>query len=138
MRGMEYFKVITTIAIAVTGWVVGHIINSMRDVRLKKRETSTKYLIDAYRVLSHEINNRDLTEERKVQLENLIADIQLFGSIDQINLAKRLAEEIVENTSFSLDPLINSLRDSLRDQLGLGKVTGNVRWLRFRANSKKK
>lgn len=129
---LEYIKTGNTIALAVVGWIVGHHINSLRDVRLKKRETTTQYLIDTYRTLTHEINQRELTDDRRNKLENLIADIQLFGSAEQINLVKNITDEIVcGRDEFNLDLLLNSLRNDLRKQLKLAKVDGNVRWLRF-------
>jgi hypothetical protein len=130
---IEYLKIVITIVVAVFGWVIGHYINSRRDVRVKRQETSTKYLIEAYRTLTHEVNRRELTDERKTKLENLIADIQLFGSVSQIKLAKDLVEEIVKGKDYSLDPLLNSLRDDLREQLKLEEVEGNVKWIRYNA-----
>src|SRR5258706_12932537 len=111
---LEYLKITITVVIAVLGWIIGHYINSQRDVRVKRQETTTKYLIEAYRVLTHDINRRELTVERKIKLENLIADIQLFGSSAQIKTAKDLVEEIVQKKDFSLDLLLNNLRDDLR------------------------
>jgi hypothetical protein len=130
---IEYLKIAITIAIAVLGWVIGHYINSRRDVRVKRQETTTKYLIEAYRILTHDINRRELTTERKIKLENLIADVQLFGSAEQIKIAKELVDDIVQKKDFSLDPLLNSLRDELREQLKLEKIEGNVRWIRYDA-----
>ena len=128
---LEYLKITITVVIAVLGWIIGHYINSQRDVRVKRQETTTKYLIEAYRVLTHDINRRELTVERKIKLENLIADIQLFGSSAQIKTAKDLVEEIVQKKDFSLDLLLNNLRDDLREQLKLEKIEGNVRWIRY-------
>ena len=128
---LEYLKITITVVIAVLGWIIGHYVNSQRDVRVKRQETTTKYLIEAYRVLTHDINRRELTVERKIKLENLIADIQLFGSSAQIKTAKDLVEEIVQKKDFSLDLLLNNLRDDLREQLKLEKIEGNVRWIRY-------
>lgn len=128
---IEYVKIAITVAVAVLGWIIGHYINSRRDVRLKRQETTTKYLIEAYRTLSHDINSRVLTDERKTKLENLIADVQLFGSVEQINLANDLVNALVRGEKYNLDPLLNSLRGDLREQLKLEKVEDNIRSVRY-------
>ena len=91
-----------------------------------------EHLISAYRILTNEISHRQLTLERELLLENILTDIQLFGSKKQIILAKDLIDEVVLGNEFQLDPLINSLRNSLRKELDLSFVDGNVRWLRFK------
>jgi len=91
-----------------------------------------EHLISAYRILTNEISHRQLTLERELLLENILTDIQLFGSKKQIILAKDLIDEVGLGNEFQLDPLINSLRNSLRKELDLSFVDGNVRWLRFK------
>ncbi|MDR2549702.1 MAG: hypothetical protein LBD10_05840 [Desulfobulbus sp.] len=128
---MDYIKIFVTVALAVTGWIVVHYFTSRREVNNKRREISIKHLVDAYRVLTHDISHRKLSENRMIELENLISDIQLFGSVEQISLVKNLADDVASGGPFELDPLINSLRSDLRSQLKLMKVEDNVRWLRL-------
>ena len=128
---IKYLQVIVTVFIAVFGWVIGHWFNSRRDQVAKKRDVSTEHLITAYRILTNEVSHRELNPERQQKLENILSDIQLFGSLYQVNSARSLAEEVARGGEFQLDPLINSLRDDLRVQLGLTKVTGNIKWLRM-------
>ncbi|WP_306548994.1 hypothetical protein [Desulfobulbus sp.] len=128
---MEYFKIVTTIFLAVIGWIVAHYFTSKRDISNKRREISIEHLVNAYRVLTNDVSHRKLNDDRKVALENLLSDIQLFGSVEQVAMAKSLADEVAAGGAFELDPLINSLKNDLRAQLKLEKVQGNVRWLRF-------
>lgn len=121
------FSIGTTIA--VLGWIAGHYFTNRRDRIAKRRDISLEHLIKAYRILADEIANRKHMDERK--LEAVITDIHLFGSKDQILLAKQLADDVIKHNHFQLDPLINCLRSDLRNELELPKVDGNVSWLRF-------
>jgi hypothetical protein len=127
----DYLKILITVITAVVGWIAAHYFNTLRDRSLKRKEIITSHLINAYRILTNDVTKRDLTQERKLKLENVIADIQLFGSTEQIKLAKKLTDDIIANNDFPLDDLINNLRSDLRCQLGLKAVEGNVRWVRF-------
>lgn len=129
---LDYIKIVTTIILAVLGWIIGHYFNSKRTRDQKRREISVEHLINAYRILTNVISHRKETPERSEKLENILSDIQLFGSSYQVQLAKDLAVEVASGGEFQLDPLINSLRDDLRDELRLSKIEGNVKWLRFK------
>ena len=131
---VDYLKIITTIILAVLGWIVGHFFTSRRDKKIKKRELSLQYLVEAYRVLTNDVSERNATSERVEKLENLISDIQLFGTIEQVELSRKLAADAAKSyangEAFDLDPLINCLRDNLRRELGLKPVKENVTWFR--------
>lgn len=128
---LDYIKIIITIALAIIGWLVANNFTTKRDVANKQRELVINHLIQTYRIITNEISHREETPERSLKLENILTDIQLFGSNEQITLAKQLANEVAAGGVFELDPLILSLRNDLRNQLNLSKVTGNVKWLRF-------
>ena len=129
---IDYLKIAVTIGMAVIGWLVGHWFTSKRDLKSKKRELRLKYLIEAFNTLACEISHRDEGKERSRKLEDVLSAIQLFGNKNQIELAKQLADDVAAGGSFPLDPLINDLRDSLREELALEAIEGNVRWLRFK------
>lgn len=131
----DYLKIFTSIILAVFGWILGHYFNTKRDKSLKKRELSTSYLISAYRVLANDISTRKSTTESNKKFEDLLSDIQLFGSLEQINMAKALAKDLANSGSYELDPLINNLRDELRKELELKAVKGNLQWFRFGESS---
>lgn len=127
---------ISTIVIAI-GWVVANYFTLKRDRESKRRDITLEHLIKTYRTLEHEIVHRELNDDTHQKLELVITDIQLFGLEEQIILAKKLANDIAKKDEFWLDDLINSLRDDLRQQLGLKKIEGNVTWLRKNMPKKK-
>lgn len=129
--GIDYLKIIITIILAVIGWIIGHYFTNKRAIASKRREIVTEHLINAYRILTNEVSHRKQTPERMEKLENLLSDIQLFGSQEQVDLAKALADEAASQEFFELDPLIIVYATILRSELNLKKITGNVQWLRF-------
>lgn len=130
--GADYLKIVVTITLVVLGWVIGHYFTDKRAITSKRRDIVTEHLINAFRTLTHEVSHREQTPERRIKLENLLSDIQLFGSTEQVQLVRLLVDEMAAHKCFELDPLINSLRDDLRSQLSLKRVTGNVKSLRFK------
>lgn len=128
---LEYTKIVITALIAVLGWIAGHYFTSEKSRNDKKRDLSIDYLTKAYKFLTTEIVQKNISNEGWTKLEGVIADIQLFGSPEQVTLAKELVDSIVEGGEFTMDALINSLRKDLRKQLGLEAVLGNVKWLRY-------
>ena len=87
--------------------------------------------MNSYRILANDISHRKLNIERGTKLEILIADLQLFGNKEQIELAKKLANVIAKGEDFDLDPLLNNLGNDLRKRLDLDSVEGNVQWIRI-------
>lgn len=60
-----------------------------------------------------------------------IADIQLFGTKRQAELARDIALKFSKNRTVSLDPLIGDLREDLRKLLHLEHLQGPpiiIRW----------
>jgi len=70
-------------------------------------------------------------------MESAIADIQLFGRRDQAIAAKKLATDLAEQGSASLDDLLLSLRSELRKELGLEQIAGGITHLRYSEKSAK-
>ncbi len=137
MEDLEYLKILITIVLALIGYIATHYFNSRRDIELKQREIITGHLINAYRILTTEITRRELTMERNLKLENIISELQLFGSEREVELTKKLAEDIKKGGDFYMDDLINELRDNLRKELNLQSAYGNVVWLRYEKNGAK-
>ena len=113
---------LVTVLIALVGWSYTGYLSSERDRINKQREVTTQYLIEAYRqieIVCARDNKEDISIAMIQGLESAIADIQLFGSVKQIELARRVVKEI-ENASYS-DPryLLIELRTSLRSELEL-------------------
>lgn len=133
---MDYIKIIITVILAVSGWLIGNYFANKRSTIQRKKEITIKHLINAYRILTNEISHREETEERSRKLEDILSDIQLFGSKTQVELAQNLANTVAQGGIFELDPLINSLRNDLRKELELTEIKGNVTWLRFNDKDK--
>jgi len=97
---IDIVKFAITALIAVFGWLAGHYFSDKRDKSNKKRELITKHLINAYSVLTNEISHRKQTSELQKKLEGIVTEIQLFGSTEQITLAKKLANEVAAGQEF--------------------------------------
>ena len=130
--GFNWAILVSTL-VAIIGWYFVHYYAQERDLKNKKREITLNYLITSYRILANEILQREPhTPEAKRKLEDVLSELQLFGSLEQVIMAQELAKAVQkESTTFDISPLINSLRESVRSELKLKKVEGNMWWARF-------
>ncbi|RUA06668.1 MAG: hypothetical protein DSY43_01555 [Gammaproteobacteria bacterium] len=113
--------------IAVAGWIISYKLT----IKNKQREISVSFLIEAYRKLEN-LAHRDTISS---DLESVIADIQLFGSKEQLLLSKNVSEGMVKNNKANLEPLLQNLRTDLRKELQLFKIDENI--IYFRMNNSK-
>jgi hypothetical protein len=128
---IELIKLIVTVLSAIAGWLLAGWLNSRRDSANKRREIVVQHLIDAYKILTQEIGHRDPTVESITKFENLLSEIQLFGSKKQADLAQALANQTAYDGSSTIDPLIEDMRNELRKELDLEPVESNTIWFRF-------
>lgn len=158
-----FIPFITTTIIGIGSWFGGQYYNTSRDIENKRREILTEYLIDAYRNIAafsgwspQESQLRDIskiTEEEIKMIKNIeqaIADIQLFGSIYQIREIREICKKagnpefvrdkdgnILAAYKWSADNLLMDLRRDLRDYLKLEKIDDEedkkegIQWLRW-------
>lgn len=127
-------SLLTTAGVAILGWYIVHALNARRDRNNKRREVRVQYLIEAYRRLEAGVGRGSIDSSREFArgFESAIADIQLFGTDDQVQIAKNMATTIsTRREGASVEPLLLSLRDALRAELGLGKIKGNPFHFRF-------
>ena len=122
---------LVTTFVALSGWVIVHYFNSKRDLLNKRRELRVQYLIEAYRRLEA-VSHANNLKERRLDVESAIADIQLFGTPQQIQLAVKFAKELSEKEIASLDELLTDLRKDLRAELELEKTLLSIKHLRFK------
>jgi hypothetical protein len=120
---------ITTL-VAILGWYVVHCLNQRRDRENKRRDLRIQFLIDAYRRLER-ASNRPQTFDNDLELESAIADIQLFGSVNQVNLAEQFALDIAAKSNASTNELLAELRVELRGELKLQKINPDITFLRI-------
>jgi hypothetical protein len=121
------------ITIVILGAVVTYFFAIYQNITFKKKEVTIKYLIDAWIMLERASCRED--NRYNTDVEIAIANIQLFGTTRQIELAQKFTEEIARNHSGSTLELLNQLRKDLRKELKLEKPFVDMKFLRF-SNSK--
>lgn len=114
------------VALAVVG--LSHLFTHRRDIERDRRQQRIDYLVTAFRALTKGVNHPRLYEVAD-ELSQAIANIQLFGTPEQVRLAQKFAVELAANKAASMDDLLMQLRDSLRCELGAEPVSGRVLWL---------
>jgi len=118
--------------IAVLGWLVGHWLNSRRELNNKRREARLKGLELAFIRLAN-FNKREWTDKNKLEFENFVTEIQLYGTPKQIRLMSEIVMAFVRRElEVSLDALLEDLRNTLRVELRLERESGPIWWYRFK------
>ena len=115
--------------ITVIGWIVVYIFAIRQNTQIKKKEVTIEYLIQAWGKLEKASNRQD--NRYNTEIETAIADIQLFGTKRQIELAQQFAEEFARNKDSSTLDLLVLLREDLRKELKLERVPKKFKFLRF-------
>jgi hypothetical protein len=117
MKSDQVLQVIVTVLLSFAGWWLGYWSTLKRDRLSKRRDLRVQYLIESYRRLQA-ASNRPIEDPRA--LESAVADIQLFGSPEQAELARKFAREIAIHRHGDLAHLLASLKNDLRTELDLG------------------
>lgn len=120
---------VSQILITIACIIIGYMLTLEQNKRIKKKDVKVKYLIEAWRKLEHAANRKD--NRYSSDIENAIAEIQLFGSKHQVELAWKFAEEMSRNPNGSLTEILEALRADLRKELGLKKASKGFKFLRF-------
>jgi len=96
-----------------------------RRQRENRQETERlKSLVAAYRSLAGSFT--PASHEHTPQIEETLADIVLFGSLHQVELAVRCAAALKRGAAVDFQPLIEALRIDVRAQLGLDPLPANL------------
>src|SRR5688572_15446077 len=115
--------VVAVVLLAVRIFVMQRI--QQRRQRENRQETERlKSLVVAYRALAGSFS--PATGEQRHQLEEALADVVLFGTIAQVELAARCATALVRGEDVVYQPRIEALRSDLRTQLGLEAIPGTL------------
>jgi len=125
MNFLLLLPLIVTATLAVAGWYAVHRLSMNRDQENKRCELRIQYLLEAYRRLENSSNRRDLSAYAR-DLESALADIQLLGSKDQVQLAHEFAVSMAKNQAGSLDPLVANIRSELRRELPLEPLPDRI------------
>lgn len=131
MKPDQLVTVVASAVLALLGWFVGYFSTVRRDRLTKRRDLRTQYLLDAYRRLEGAGNRSKPSPEDKKALESAVADIQLLGSKEQVHLAREFALQFARSGHASLDPLLESLRLDLRQELALPILNEGITYLRI-------
>ena len=131
MNWQLLIPLLVTTVVAIIGWFIAHRLAAARDRESKRRDKRIQYLVEAFRRLAT-VGNRPNLSECAEELESAIADIQLFGTPEQINKVQALTKELGEKNKASLNDLVKDLRQDLRKELRLLEVEGKMWWLRIK------
>ena len=123
MSDLSLYISFTSLIISIIGWFVVHFLSRKRDSLNKKKDLRIKYLINAWQLLESASNRND--NSMIPNLEKAIADIQLFGTLEQIKLSREFALGFKTTKTAKCDVLLNELRNDLRNELKLEKDTSS-------------
>lgn len=131
MSWQLFFQLLVTTLIVIIGWFVAHRLAANRDRDIKHRDIRMDYLIKAYQRFANAACREPKPKSPYFRdMESTVADIQLFGNESQIKKVEIFLKEFAEGGMGGLDAILNDLRDELREELGLSKIEGSVRWFR--------
>lgn len=108
---------------------LGHAFTLWRDRQNRRQEQRIDYLVTVYRAFSKANHHPHLYEVAE-ELEQAVADVQLFGTPKQVALARQFATDLGETQTAAMDDLLMELRDSLRAELGAIPISGRQLWMR--------
>lgn len=113
---------------------IGWIVSAYMAAAQRRAEARTAYLVEAYDDLALS-SNRLLTPEYARMLETAVAKIQLYGNEEEIAAVNHLLDTWERpqpdgKPRADIDPALVTLRNSLRRELGLSAISGQVRWIR--------
>jgi hypothetical protein len=120
------------VVVAVVGWGIVHWLQSRRDQTAEKRKIRIQFMIEAYRKLESSACRGPNQKQYSEQLYSAIADIQLLGSPEQVDIAKRVAQDLGDQSGRTkeINVLLNALRSELRRELRLPQVGPELLFLR--------
>jgi hypothetical protein len=119
------------------GGLITHALSRRRDLLNKKREIQFRYLIDAYRSLEKCAWPKAGHSDPDL-MEPAIADIQLFGTADQVAMAHRVAIGMADSGEACITELLEKLRADLRRSLGLPKAGTKILHMRLKIDPERR
>jgi hypothetical protein len=122
-------QIIVPASVALAVVALTHLFTSHRDRMNKLREQRIDYLVDVYRAFSKASQHPRLYEIGR-ELEQAVADIQLFGTSKQVELVQQFATQLGTEQVADMDALLLELRDSLRRELKGESLSSRIVWLR--------
>ena len=115
--------VLAVVLLAVRVFVMQRV--QQRRQRENRQETERlKSLMAAYRSLAGSFS--PAADEHGPQIEETLADLVLFGSLAQVELAAQCALRLRRGEPVDWQPLIEALRSDVRAQLGLDPIPASL------------
>lgn len=131
MELMLFMQLVGTFIVAAIGWWAGHYLTARRDHINERRKLRTAYLLEAYRRLESVANRKNMSREQYQAFESAIADIQLLGKLEHVEVVKKFCEQYTSNQSASVDDILRVLRKDLRQEMRLSGDINGVVMFRF-------
>ncbi len=124
--------IVGSICAAAIAAVLAHRLTSRRDQTNRRNDLRVQYLLGAYRAVA-DASHRDLDpgSAHVLTFEQGIADIQLLGSKEQAEMAVVITKALAENGEALMDDMLLSLRDDLREELKLERLSQPPFHMRF-------
>lgn len=124
-------ETLMTAAITILGWFLISRLTYHRDEKNRQKNIQIEYLVNAYRdigifIIRH--SNQCMTTDIYLKFEIAVRNIQIYGQPEEIELLHDYINNLQTN-HYSVDPLLNKLRDSLRESLKLDEVESNTYWI---------
>ena len=101
--------------------VIGWHYSSRQSVREERRRFETKHMVKCFRQL-YSVSNTKMNDRTSESLTKVLGDLNIFGTSNQIELARNFAESMGEDGSANADKLLRSLRDELRQELAMDNL----------------
>lgn len=115
--------IIAVILLAIRVFVMQRV-QQKRQRENRQESERLKSLVVAYRSLAGSFT--PASQDHSPQLEETLADLILFGTISQVELAVACANGLKNNEQVDFQPLIKSIRADLRNQLGLAQIPSSL------------
>jgi len=124
-------ETLITAAITILGWLIISRLTYHRDEKNRQKNIQIEYLVNAYRDIGIFItrnSNQCMTTDIYLKFEIAVRNIQIYGQPEEIELLHDYINNLQTN-NYSVDPLLNKLRDNLRESLDLDEVESNTYWI---------
>ena len=97
-----------------------HLATRRREWEKDRRAERIRYLIACFRTRMRDLDGED--DESKARFDAAIEDMTLFGSAEQVHLARKVRHFRNSGMGIQYGPLLQSLRDELGRELGLKPI----------------
>ena len=124
-------ETLITAVITILGWLIISRLTYHRDEKNRQKNIQIEYLVNAYRDIGIFItrhSNQCMTTDIYLKFEIAVRNIQIYGQPEEIELLHDYINNLQTN-NYSVDPLLNKLRDNLRESLDLDEVDSNTYWI---------